>query len=258
MGQGWPQFLGPEGFPGNVSFSKNVWSAEVSDAQGMSGLCCRLAPKLSPSLPALPPARAAPEPQPTHYPRARTYSPTVTLNVTKLTGVSPTVTRVTLGRLTCVPPHGPCSQAPVLPPEGHASLHLPCWGLSCGFLSWKRNCGHDPLHWARRALGAKRSELSSQPLSEMGIGLPVLLGRELRVRELTRWPHQYQRLQAACHVSVCLQKVLCVSFVFLIFPALPCEVCCAARLTEEESERVPTTVTSPNPERDLHCPPEAS
>lgn len=57
-----------------------------------------------------------------HYPRARTYSPTVTLNVTKLTGVSPTVTRVTLGRLTCVPPTGrvhmpQCSLQRAMPPS---------------------------------------------------------------------------------------------------------------------------------------------
>ena len=120
---------------------------------------------------------------------------------------------------------------------GRASLHLPCWGLSCGFLSQKKNCGHDPLHWARRALRATRSELSSQPLSEMGTGLlPVLLVKELRVRELTKRPHQYQRLQAACQVGVYLQKVLYVCLVFLIFPTLPCEACCAAPcLTEEES-----------------------
>ena len=60
--------------------------------------------------------------------------------------------------------------------------------------------------------------------------------KELRVRELTKRPHQYQRLQAACQVGVYLQKVLYVCLVFLIFPTLPCEACCAAPcLTEEES-----------------------
>ena len=162
---------------------------------------------------------------------------------------------------THVSPNGRCSHTPVLPPEGHASLHLPYWGLSCGFLSRNRNCSPDPLHWARRALGAKRSELSSQPLSEVGTGLlPVLLVKELRFRELTKQPHQHQRFQAAGEVSMYLQKVLFMSLGFLILPTLPCEASgpTVLPLSHPGGERLQTTVTGPNPECDLCCPPEAS
>lgn len=149
--------------------------------QGVSGLCYRLALKLSPSLPALPPTRAVSRATAHALPEGKDLQPHSHPECHQTDRCVPHGHTGDTGPAHVCPPHGPCSHAPVLPPEGHASLHLPRWGLSCGFLSWKRDCGHDPLHWARRALGAKRSELSSQPLSEMGIGLPVLLGRELRV-----------------------------------------------------------------------------
>lgn len=65
-----------------------------------------------------------------HYPRARTYSPTVTLNVTKLTGVSPTVTRVTLAGSRVSPPQAvfTCpsapSRGPCLPPPAPLGSEL--------------------------------------------------------------------------------------------------------------------------------------